>query len=235
MTLDRFGVNFIQIIKVLNANPSSRIIMASFIFLHFKRFQAGMSSFTLIICPLAQKMRQHPLITPIFSHHILFADDILLFIDKAPTSIPQVWDTYEDFSALWGYKINWSTNQAYIAPSELLFCLFFHVKSFKYLGVDKYFLRPISLQVCLHCENGYFAKSKLLVWVTPSIPSRVIGKRCKVPSPISFGKANSLTLSCHLCIVIDRKVDLLSLISRCSFGNICFTLHQYDYASASVC
>lgn len=144
-------------IKVLNANPSSRIIMASFIFfLHFKRFQAGMSSFTLIICPLAQKIRQHPLVTPIFfcntSHHILFADDILLFIDKAPTSIPQVWDTYEDFSALWGYEINWSTNQAYITPSELLFCLLLHVKSFKYLGVDIF---PSTSQTL----SGHFKKS----------------------------------------------------------------------------
>lgn len=144
-------------IKVLNANISSRIIMASFLFfLHFKRFQAGMSSFTLIICPLAQKIRQHPLVTPIFfcntSHHILFADDILLFTDKAPTSIPQVWDTYEDFSALWGYEINWSTNQAYITPSELLFCLLLHVKSFKYLGVDIF---PSNSQTL----SGHFKKS----------------------------------------------------------------------------
>lgn len=223
-------------IKVLNANPSSRIIMASFIFfLHFKRFQAGMSSFTLIICPLAQKIRQHPLVTPIFfcntSHHILFADDILLFIDKAPTSIPQVWDTYEDFSALWGYEINWSTNQAYITPSEYLGVDIFPSHSQKLSG---HFKKSWSnFQFPCKCvaivKMDILPKSKPLVWyVTPATPSRVIGIRCKVLSPISFGKANSLTVSCHLCIVVDWKVDLLSLISRCSFGNICFTLHQYD-------
>ncbi len=70
-------------------------------------------SFALLLEPLAQRIRQHPAISPITfcntSHHILlFADDILLYVDNAPTSIPQILDTFEEFGALSGYVINWS-------------------------------------------------------------------------------------------------------------------------------
>uniref|UniRef100_A0AAQ5ZXJ7 Reverse transcriptase domain-containing protein n=1 Tax=Amphiprion ocellaris TaxID=80972 RepID=A0AAQ5ZXJ7_AMPOC len=61
--------------------------------------------FALSLEPLAQTIRQHPQIAFIIccntSHSIsLYADDILLYLDKVPTSLPNVLDTFENFSSL---------------------------------------------------------------------------------------------------------------------------------------
>lgn len=67
--------------------------------------------FALLLEPLTQRIR-HPSITPITFNNttdsiLLYADYILLYLDKAATSVPQIWDTFEEFGSLSSYKINW--------------------------------------------------------------------------------------------------------------------------------
>lgn len=75
-------------------------------------------------------------------HHSLslFADDILLYINNAPSSLPHILDVFAQFSSLSGYKINWSKSQLMpLKPSLHPYTLPLHipvVRSFKYLGVD---------------------------------------------------------------------------------------------------
>ncbi len=45
---------------------------------------------------------------------ISFADDILLYIDNAPASILQILSTFEEFSLLSEYKIDWSKLSEYL-------------------------------------------------------------------------------------------------------------------------
>uniref|UniRef100_A0A8C9X7I8 Reverse transcriptase domain-containing protein n=1 Tax=Sander lucioperca TaxID=283035 RepID=A0A8C9X7I8_SANLU len=101
--------------------------------------------FILSLEPLAQKIRQHPFISPITfnntTHSIsLYADDILLFFDRVAISLPHILDTFHEFSSLSGYKINWTKSALLPLNSKLnLSSLPQHipvVKQFKYLGVD---------------------------------------------------------------------------------------------------
>lgn len=66
-------------------------------FLHFQQSQAQMLPFTLSVFSSKDKTAQ----LDFSCHHLsLFADDILLYIDDAPTSILQVLDTFKEWSAL---------------------------------------------------------------------------------------------------------------------------------------
>lgn len=101
--------------------------------------------FALSLEPLAQKVREHCLISPITfcntSHSIsLYADDILLYLDKVPLSLPNVLDTFDAFSSLSGYRINWNKSVLFplngkIDMSDLTQNIPV-VNQFRYLGVN---------------------------------------------------------------------------------------------------
>lgn len=76
--------------------------------------------FALSLEPLAQAVRQSELILPISirntSHHIsLFADDVLLFLDKPAQTVPHVLTLFSKLSTLSGYTL--------IGQSHLCFLL----------------------------------------------------------------------------------------------------------------
>lgn len=118
--LQRFqlGSNFIKLIRLLYNNPSAMIntngiISTKVTLSHSCRQGCPLSPFLFVLSleSLAQKIRQHLYITPITSNNTtqsisLYADDILLYFDKAPSSVPPILDTFEEFSSLSGYKIN---------------------------------------------------------------------------------------------------------------------------------
>lgn len=152
--LEKFGFvqGFIKLVKVLYKNPSTmvtanNILSSPFCIPRGSRQGCPLSPllFSLSLEPLAQSIRQHPFIEPIAfcnTHHSLslFADDILLYVNNAPSSIPHILDVFAQFSALSGYKINWSKSKLMPLNSSLdPASLPPHipvVKSFKYLGVD---------------------------------------------------------------------------------------------------
>lgn len=81
--------------------------------------------FALSLEPLAQTIRQHPSITPISfdntNHSIsLYADDIVLYFDKAAISEPHILDTSEEVGALSSYKINWIRSALFSLNSALV-------------------------------------------------------------------------------------------------------------------
>ncbi len=149
-----FSSKFINMIKILYANPSATILTGQ---INLQSFPIGRGThqgcplspllFALSLEPLAQAVCQSELILPISvkntSHHIsLFADDILLFLDNPVISVPHALNLFNQFSNLSGYKINWT--KSYLLP--LNFCVgsatfsgFIPVvHSFTYLGVDIY-------------------------------------------------------------------------------------------------
>ena len=148
----QLGSNFIILIKLLYNNPTAMIntngIISTKVTLSRSCRQGCPLSpflFALSLEPLAQKIRQHPSIAPITfnntTHSIsLYADDILLYFDRATTSLPHILDTFEEFSSLSGYKINWTKSALFPLNSELdPGTLPQHipvVKQFKYLGVE---------------------------------------------------------------------------------------------------
>ena len=154
VVLQRFklGSTFIKLTKLLYNNPSAMINTNGIISNKFNlsrscRQGCPLSPFLFILSlePLVQKIRQHPNISPITfnntTHFIsLYADDILLYFDRATSSLPHILDTFHKFSSLSGYKINWTKSALLPLNSKLnLSSLPQHipvVKQFKYLGVD---------------------------------------------------------------------------------------------------
>lgn len=147
-----FGHGFINMIKILYSNPTAvvtanNMLSALFPICRGSRQGCPLSPllFALSLEPLAQSIRQNPYIEPIAfcntnQYISLFADDILLYVNNALLSIPHFLQTFAQFSALLGYKINWTKSQIMsLNPSSdinSLASVIPVVDSFKYLGVD---------------------------------------------------------------------------------------------------
>ncbi len=114
------------------------------------RYKAGLpavpSPFCLILEPLAETIRTHTDIQGVeigqSVHKIaLYADDILLFLTNAETSIPTVLKTIDSFSLISGYKINYDKSEIMplggdISTSSLLSCPFKWSRTgLTYLGI----------------------------------------------------------------------------------------------------
>ena len=152
--LDTFGLGpqFIKMVKVLYANPSAMVYTGNICSTRFPIARGTRQGcplspllFALSLEPLAQKIRQHPSVPPITfcntEHRIsLYADDILLYVNDAGSSIPHLLSTFELFSSLSGYKINWTKSSLMhlnSAPSLTPLPSYIPiVRQFRYLGVD---------------------------------------------------------------------------------------------------
>lgn len=152
-TLDRFvlGLHFINMIKVLHTTPTAMVCTGHICSTQFPISRGTRQGcplspllFALSLKPLAQKLRQHPSVHPItFSnteHHILlYADDILLYVGSAGSSIPHLLSSFDTFSSLSGYKINWDKSALmHLNSASVQTPLPSHipvVKSFRYLGI----------------------------------------------------------------------------------------------------
>jgi len=113
------GSSFINMIKVLYANPAAAVLTGSVcsnpFFTHQGTRQGCLLSpllFALSLEPLAQAVQQSeisPIIIRNTYHHIsLFADDIFLFLEKPSHSMSQVLNLFDHFGSLSGFEINWS-------------------------------------------------------------------------------------------------------------------------------
>lgn len=114
-----FGPTFLNMIKVLYKSPTACVLTGSKISSPFQlergtRQGCPLSPILFCLClePLAQLIRQSRDVKPVtlygVDHHIsLFADDILLFLSKIESSVPQILKLFEQFGQLSGYKINW--------------------------------------------------------------------------------------------------------------------------------
>ncbi len=147
-----FGITFINYIKLLYSNPTAMVLTGKICSSPFKICRSSRQGcplspllFALSLEPLAELVRQTSYISPITingtNHHIsLYADDILLFINQVPQSIPHILHIFNQFSDISGYKINW-TKSALLplndaARSATLPPIIPVVCQFKYLGID---------------------------------------------------------------------------------------------------
>ena len=106
-------------IKVLYKNPTAVVLTGKtssppFAISRGSRQGCPLSPllFALSLEPLAQAIRMCPTISPITirgtHHHILlYADDVLLYLNNPVQCIPHVLSTFEDYGKLSGFKINW--------------------------------------------------------------------------------------------------------------------------------
>lgn len=102
-----FGPKFISMIKVLYKSPTACVLTGSKISSPFQlergtRQGCPLSPILFCLClePLAQMIRQTRQVYPVrlhgIDHHIsLFTDDILLFLSKVESSVPQVLKLFE--------------------------------------------------------------------------------------------------------------------------------------------
>ena len=155
-TLSHMGFNdrFIQWFRVFYKNPKSRVRVngccSNFFPLERGSRQGDSLSpslFALSIEGLAELIRTNPLIQGIsdegnVQHKLsLFADDILLFIEKPLTSIPALLHSLNQYSEVSGYKVNTTKSEAMMIagdwPRQLDEMVSFRRSNqgFRYLGI----------------------------------------------------------------------------------------------------
>lgn len=145
------GEKFINYIKVLYANPGTRVLSGNACSPHSSIFRGSRQGcplspllFVLSLEPLAQKVHQSTSITPITInstiHHIsLYVDDVLLFVSKLSQSLTHILKLFLDFSSISGYKINWQKSALLLLSTSCDNWTQFNipiVNQFKYLGID---------------------------------------------------------------------------------------------------
>lgn len=148
------GHKFINMIKVLYSNPSAVVITgancsSSFPILRGSRQGCPLSPFlfALSLEPLAQAIRLSSAYSPIrilnTQHHIsLYADDILLFVNNVPQTLPHLLTILDTYGSHSGYKVN-KTKSALLPLNEPMRNLNLSspipvVEHFKYLGIEIY-------------------------------------------------------------------------------------------------
>ena len=121
-----FGDTFINMLKVLYHNPTAIVITSNQCSTPFpigrsvrQGCPASALLFAISLEPLAQKIRNSSEIKPISinnTHHniSLYADDLLLFLDNTPQSLPAALNIIQKFSFISGYKIN--LNKSILLP-----------------------------------------------------------------------------------------------------------------------
>lgn len=155
-TLRHMGFNdtFTNWIRLFYKDPKSRVRVNGYCSDFFPLSRGtrqgdslSPSLFALSIEPLAELIRSNPLILGIpddgGSQHklALFADDILLFIERPMDSIPALLDSLNKYSEISGYKINTSKSEAMMIrgewPQQLDSIVSFKKSKngFRYLGV----------------------------------------------------------------------------------------------------
>ncbi len=89
----------------------------------------------------------------------MFADDILLFLEKPSHSIPRVLNLFDHFGSLSGFKINWSKSCLLSLNSKIdsmsLSISIPLVQNFKYLGTDVF---PSLQEIVSKNYNSMLAK-----------------------------------------------------------------------------
>ena len=149
-----FGEGFIGMLKTLYNNPTAVVLTGNqssspFNITRGCRQGCPLSGLLFIISleVLAQKIRQSENVKPILvqntSHKIsLYADDLLLYMNDVPTTLPAVLEIFRKFSLISGYKIN--SNKSALLPLNKIMMdtqivtTIPIVPHFRYLGIDIY-------------------------------------------------------------------------------------------------
>lgn len=245
-TLGRFGFGerFISMIKILYANPSAMVLTGSNCSSPFPlgrgtRQGCPLSAllFTLSLEPLAQAVRNlmpsFPIVIKDSRHYIsLYADDILLYLDKPIHSIPPLLNLFNDFGKTSGYKINWDKSSLLplnfdLEPTTLSSHIPV-VDHFKYLGVEIY---PSVNKLVLKNFNKILKQIKIdtLNWMRlpHSLHARIAMVKKNIlprlnffsfmlplPAPINYWKTLSKILSSYIWNGKRPRIKL-STLQRC--------------------
>lgn len=149
-----FGAEFMGMLKTLYNNPSAIVLTGTQCSSHIN-IQRGSRQgcpaspllFAISLEPLAQKIHQSVDIAQITikgtNHQLsLYCDDILVYLDRVPQSLPHVLDIFHHFSTISSYKINPQKSSLLPLNSAMVEtdCIpaIPIVSHFKYLGVEIY-------------------------------------------------------------------------------------------------
>ncbi len=213
--------------------------------------------FILFIEPLAEVIRTNPDISGIRvgeENHIisLFADDVLLYLNKPEKSIPAVLKSIATFGALSGYKINLGKSVAmpFNIPQDVSIQSPFQVskKGFKYLGI---FVTPDLNNLF---ESNYSpliqkVKNDLTKWA--SLPTSLLGRINSVKMNIlprfnyvfqnlpcyltpAFFKSLHSHISCYIWNNKHQRVKFSTLTKPKDLGGLSLPNLQLYYWSAQL-
>lgn len=233
LLLEKFGLgpNFINIIKTFYSDPvatvnTNGLMSDGFPVRRGCRQGCPLSPllFILFIQPLAEAIRINPDISGVRVGDenrtiSLFADDILLYLNKPEESIPAVLKSIATFSALSGFKINLGKSVAtpFNIPLDMPVQSPFQVsrKGFKYLGI---FITPDLNNLF---ESNYSPliqklKNDLTKWA--SLPTSLLGRISTIKMNI-LPRLNYLfqNLPCYLTPAFFKSLN--SHISRYIWNN----------------
>ncbi len=113
-----FGEHLISMIKILYHSSAASVITGNIIPSPFPLqwgTRQGCPLSPLLFClslePLAQAIRKSEVSIKIHDNNhsiLLYADDIILYLDHFDVSVSSIIKEFDNFSSISGYKINWS-------------------------------------------------------------------------------------------------------------------------------
>uniref|UniRef100_A0A8D0H8V9 Reverse transcriptase domain-containing protein n=1 Tax=Sphenodon punctatus TaxID=8508 RepID=A0A8D0H8V9_SPHPU len=131
-TMEKMGFqgNFINWVKLIQKDPTSRIIVNGILTEKFSLMRGTRQGcplspllFNIGLEPLAQAIKQNPKITgvevgPQQWKISLYADDTMLFLTNLKQSIPETVTLLERFGSVSGYKVNVSKSQMFLLQDK---------------------------------------------------------------------------------------------------------------------
>lgn len=245
-----FSDTFMNMLKILYYNPTAMVLTGNQCSPQFpiargtrQGCPASALLFAISLEPLAQKIRLSEAVKPIrisnTYHKIsLYADDLLIYMDQVPTTLPAVLDLFTKFSAISGYKIN-LTKSLLLPLNAAMIDLDTNteipvVQNFRYLGID---IHPsLDRTITRNYRSMYNSiKANIDKWtnLTLSLAERISIVKMNILPRVNF-LANMLPMPPPLGFWDKLQSRVSKYIWKGQFPRIRTTILQHDRMSGGL-